>query len=368
NETEEDIRIRAIALALQHDQRRTRNAILLLEELRKRQTQQTPDSEDEFLLAKLYYSVGDWPKARDILASLTGIEDENPYHLGQFAYYLIKHGELGEAERIVTGLDKTQHGTMQTVELQARILAAKGEKNEASEILKKQAEKPNAPILLIARLVEELGPKGAAEPLYRRIADDYKKPETQLWLARYIGRLDNRTSEALEICEKLWGSVPADLVGGAAVEILYSARPAQKTHIQQVIGRLDKALHKVDEALQKEPKPPNLLSYKAALLNLKAALLNLEEDYEGAISCYRELIKANPKDFLAKNNKAYLLSAINKQHDEALKDLHEAEYAFGRRPTLLDTQAQVFIAKEDPKAAIPLLEEVIEQDPRGSYY
>src|SRR5262249_7523881 len=91
-------------------------------------------------------------------------------------------------------------------------------------------------------------------------------------------------------------------------------------------------------------------------------------DYEGAISCYRELIKANPKDFLAKNNKAYLLSAINKQHDEALKDLHEAEYAFGRRPTLLDTQAQVFIAKEDPKAAIPLLEEVIEQDPRGSYY
>jgi len=342
-------RLLALISADEGDRQSKRDAIKLFEQSRD---QQDLSDDDLFHLAQLYILVGDWSKARVTLISLTK-GNENPLYLGFYAFHLIRHKDLAEADNLVTRLEKSQPDAIETVELRARVLAA-SDKEKARDLLLKQAAKPNAPLLVIARLLEELGWAPTAEKLYALYAADSKKPEAPLELAVYYGR-QNRTDEALRVCEKVWKDVPPETVSNAAVQILYLARPeANQADIRKMIGRLD-------EELPKAPRSPTLLSNMAALLNLLG-------DYPGAISNYRKVIDAKPKDKYAPNNLAYLLLAHENQQDEALKVLERAENAFGRLPTLLDTEAQVYIAKNDPANAVKRLQEAIDERPKGSYY
>jgi cellulose synthase operon protein C len=80
------------------------------------------------------------------------------------------------------------------------------------------------------------------------------------------------------------------------------------------------------------------------------------------------VIRLDPKDVLAVNNRAYLLSASARKNDEALAELQRAKAKFGPIPLLLDTEAQVQIAREQWAKAIDLLREAIAQDPSAGNY
>jgi tetratricopeptide (TPR) repeat protein len=348
-ETAEEIHVQAIAFALQRGIQSKREAIKLLEDARAQRN--LPD-EDLFLLAELHYKVGEWPSTRAILSSLikTAV---NPLYLQFFAFHLVAHSDLAQADKIVKTLEKLQPNAIQTIELRARVLAASGEITKARDLLLQQADKPNANVLGIARLLEELGAPVAAEPLYERLIVDPKKPETKLLLADFYGR-QNRTQEALRICEQLGTSVRPEAVCAAAVSALYSAQQPRDAEIRQVVVQ-------VDGFLRQHPDAP-------ALLSCMAAALNLAGDYTGAISHYRKAMSADPKDIAARNNLAYLVSAHEKRYDEALQELDRAEKAFGRQATLLDTEAQVYLAKKEPGKAIALLEQALDERQKGSYY
>jgi tetratricopeptide (TPR) repeat protein len=345
----EEIDTRATALAMQRDFRCKREAIKILEEFHLRR--RLPD-DDLFLLAELHNLVGNWPRAREILVPLVKAND-NPVYIRYLAFNLILHSEAKEADKWVTLLEKSQPDTIQTVELRARVLAASGETSKASDILMKQAEKPNAPRAVIARLLEDVGAQLEADKILQRLVVDSRKPDARLALAEYYGR-QNRTVDALRICEAAWNTVPPEKVTSSAVYILYLARDPLEADIKRVIGWLD-------QAIRNNSLSPTLLTNMAAVLNLKG-------DYRGAISYYRKLVDIDRNDVLAPNNLAYLLSASEKRYDDALKVLDRAKSAFGRLPTLLDTEAQVYIAKKEPDKAITLLEQAIEREPKGSYY
>ena len=68
------------------------------------------------------------------------------------------------------------------------------------------------------------------------------------------------------------------------------------------------------------------------------------------------------------NNLAFLLSAKDGQHVEALQEIERAKKAFGPLPTLLDTEAQVCIAKGNPGRAEGLLNEVLALEPSATRY
>jgi tetratricopeptide (TPR) repeat protein len=347
NESAQEIHARAVTLALLPELSRKREAIKLLE------ARQDLPNDDLFLLAELQNLVGNWRGARVILGSLVK-SALNPLYLQYYAFHLIAHSDLAEADKIVTDLEKLQPNAIQTVELRARVMAASGEITRARDILLQQAGKPNANVAGIARLLEELGAPAAAEPLYQRLIADSKKPETSLLLAEYYSR-QNRIQEALRICEELGPKVRPEIVGAVAVSALYSAQQPRGTEIKQVLVQLD-------GFLRQHPESPALLSYMAAALNIAG-------DYTGAISYYRKAIAADPKDIAARNNLAYLVSAHEKRHDEALQELDRAEKMFGRQATLLlDTKAQVYIAKKEPGKAIALLEQLLDERQKGSYY
>jgi tetratricopeptide (TPR) repeat protein len=103
-------------------------------------------------------------------------------------------------------------------------------------------------------------------------------------------------------------------------------------------------------------------------LNSMAALRNLQGQYDDAISNYKALVAIDPKDAVAQNNLAYLVSAIQGKHDEALRILDRAKESVGPLPALLDTEGQICIAKGDFAKAISLLEDVNAMEPSGSHY
>ena len=126
--------------------------------------------------------------------------------------------------------------------------------------------------------------------------------------------------------------------------------------MSRVAGWLDAALQKADSKT------------KAGLIQLLASLRNLQENYDASMALYRDAIQANPRDILAMNNLAYLISMKEGKHDEALQLLARAESISGPLLDLLDTKALVLLNKKDFAAARSLLEGVVVQSPSGPGY
>ncbi len=349
-ESVEDIRDRAIAFAMQRDLPSKRQAIRDLEESSARRP--LADA-DQFLLAQLYVAVGEWEKAKRILASMVRTENPNPTYVAYYAFGLIRERDLDEAEKWVKKLEELQKDSIRTTELRARLLARRGEIAKATQTIIRRVGEPELPLGSLASLLEQIGAGDAAEPLYKKLVADSKKPETVLVLAMYYGRR-NRLSEALVICARARESLSAEMVSGVCVAVLYGAKNASPEQIGQVSTWLE-------EALKKKPN-------SAAILNDVAALRNLQGDYAGAISEYRRVVAIDPKNAIAFNNLAFLLSASQGKHDDALLEVERAKTAIGPLPTLLDTEAQIYIAKGLPSKAIGLLSDAIAQGPKASYY
>ncbi len=193
---------------------------------------------------------------------------------------------------------------------------------------------------------------GAALPRNRH---KFGAPEAPLVLAAYYGRQD-RLDDAIKLCDQVWANPESrETACGAYVAILYSVTRPPAAAIESAYLRAEKIW---TESMGKS----------VTALNAMAALRNLRGRYDDAISDYKSLIAIDPKDAAAQNNLAYLVSAFQKKHDEALGILKRAKEAIGPLPTLLDTEGQIRIAKGDFAKAISLLQDVNAMEPSGTHY
>jgi tetratricopeptide (TPR) repeat protein len=354
SETADEIRDRAVTLAIQPDLSSKREAIRLLVEFAAWQDLR---AEDQFLLAHLHNVTGDWPQARVVLASLIQAQGEeaNPLYVAYMALNLIRNSDAEAADKLVARLekDKLQGEALRTIELRARLLAATGHADAARKLLLEQLNKPNPRLAAIASLLEQTDSGAAAEPLYKQIVAGSKRPEAVLALAAYYGR-QYRAAEALALCDQAWKSAKPEAVAEASVAVLYAARVPKPDDMAHVAGRLE-------EALRQNPGSPTLLGTMAAVLNLRG-------DYTRAIAVYRQVCDRDPKDALARNNLAFLLAAHGGEYDKALAELERAKKMVGAIPMLLDTEAQIYLAKKDPAKAVERLKEAIALEPSGANY
>jgi tetratricopeptide (TPR) repeat protein len=349
----EDQRARAVTLALQPDLKSKREAVRLLEESGGRRPL---DPAERFLLAQLYAVTGDWPMARARLAAL--LQDpaarDNPLFVSYYAMGLIREGDKDEAETWVKKLEDLRPDSLQAAELRARLLVVQGDRAKARDVLTRLADRKDAPALGVAVLLEQLGIGDAAEPFYKRFVEETKpkQPEAVLILATYYAR-QNRLKEALDICREAWTTCKPEVVAEACVTALYSVQNPDKGQVKQAIDWVEEARGKKDSAV---------------LSRARGNLQNLLADYKATIAGYQEAIRKNPRDAIALNNLAFLLSLTDGKHDEALKLLERAKAVVGPAPTILDTEAIVSMAKGEPQKAVELMTEVVAQAPSGVGY
>jgi cellulose synthase operon protein C len=356
-ETLAEIRSRALVLAFQRDSASKKQAIQLLEQRR-----QTLVASDLFLLARLYLAVNNKNQVRVVLSELVRKAENVPLYVGFYARWLTRQGspaDLKEATALVKRLEeKLQPEELQTFELKARLLAAKKDLPAARAAIVPRANVKNAPLPTIARICEEISLFSDAEMVWRKFVDEnaIERPQARLALAAFLGRR-GRAAEALRVCDEArMAGVPMPAVGEVAVLALYGAQSPATADIKRLVGWLEEAIAKSDAA------------GRAVLVQELASVRNLQADYAASVTLYRQAIEANPKDVLALNNLAYLVSVREGKHDDALKLIEQAKRAIGPQRDLLDTEAMIRLNKNEADAARKILEEIVAESPSGTSY
>jgi tetratricopeptide (TPR) repeat protein len=341
---------RAVVLSLQKDRASKLAAIKTLEEDRASLTPR-----GRFLLAQLYSQVGNPASFRVTMIELLQAASHNPLYVAHFAGWLLDQNDYQEAEKWVTKLETLQPNSLWAVELRVRLLAARKDLAGARAALKAWENRPTPPYGLLAAVAELVGLYPEAERYLKLVVDanQTKLPEVVLELAKYYARR-GRMKEAIDELDKAWKSCPPAAVGQACVVVLSVAPPGDRSAVKRVAEWLDTARS-------------NNTAWPS-LLHQLAYVRNVEGRYTDAIAIYRQLTNVPNPHPLDLNNLAYLLSAHQGQHEEALMLLERAKRAIGPVSDLLDTEAQVRIArgtKDDLVIARRLLQDVIAMAPSG---
>jgi tetratricopeptide (TPR) repeat protein len=344
----EEQRAKAVVLATQLEPAQQQEAIRILEALNQRQPL---NEEDQFLLAQLYEKRGETAKFRQRMQRLLAAAPGTPRYTTYLAAYvraLLRHGELGEAELWLAKLEEQDRDGLGTLELQARVLAARGKGDEAVGLLTSRVPVREARLALaLGNLLEEIGQGSAAEELYRKYVAEAKQPESSLVLARYLGRR-NRLSEALALCDSAWQNCRAEEVGNACLEVLHAAPsgPEEKRRVERWL-------------LAAHEKDPS----QTGLLVCLADLQDLSGQYEAATRLYQQALAQDSHSVEALNNLAWLLAVREGKGETALGLVNQAIGVLGPIPELRDTRALAYLALGQLDKAQAELEQAVQLAP-----
>ncbi len=337
----EDQRARAVVLAARPESRA--EAIALLEKSFKTQP---PTPDQEFLLARLYEGQGEWSKARARMLRLLGTGGGDPRHasyVSAFVAGLLRHGEVAEAKPWADQLERLRPHAFTTASHQARIAAELGKGEDVVRLSRRYVDDKKAdttdPAVRLQRaagLLEGLAQdfpavaasaRPAADELYRRYAEESRRPEALLVLAGYRGR-QGRVNDALDLCERAAASCPAEEVAAAAVTVVTGAAATPE--------QLRRAERWALAAAEKGPRSAQLPVYLAALRERQGK-------YAEAEALLRTVLAQDGGNVAALNNLAALL-ALRGRGAEAGKLVGRAVERAGPQGELLDTRALVHLA------------------------
>jgi tetratricopeptide (TPR) repeat protein len=368
-DTADDRAARIVVLAFHRDRSQRLEAIRLLEQIPARKPTEA------FLLAQLHHSVGERAKGRDELRHLMGDDPKKwlPVHVSYMAQSLLRDGDAGGAAKWVAHLAEVEPESAATAVMKARLAVAQKDADKARAVLAAREKLPTTLLGPLARLYEELGQaalavgdKAGADRLFadaervlnlaiEQVKD--KQPEAVLARAAFYGRRD-RTRDAMGLLEEGRAKFPMTSVGAIAVNVLYAAKDPQKADMEKVAGWLEAAVGKAPDALT-----------KATLHQQLGSVRNLQGDLAGAADLYRKALDGNPKDLVALNNLAYLLSSgDSRQYDEALGLVARAKQVVGENHDVRDTEAMILLNKGEAGAAAEIMAGVVAEAPSGTAY
>jgi len=347
----EDLRTKAHVLATR--QNRRAEAARLLEDLAKKQA---PTLEDQVSQAKLYEQIGEKDKAYRQYVTIVALS-ENP---AQLAFCGRRLFELGETDAAQHALDRLENLDAETrrpaggliLELQALLLNRAGRRADAIATAKQYAQTPGVDMRSAAQLFEEIGQITSAEEIYRQLAKK-SGSEDSLQLAAFLGR-QGRLSEALDLCEKLWDSFPAERMTSLALAILNAVKNPTPQQFQQVE-------HLIEKAVQKQP---DSLALQMDVANLRT----LQHQYVQAEQVYLRILDQNPHNVMALNNLAWFQALLDNNYGDARKNVEEAIAIAGPVAELLDTRALIYLNLGKTEDAIRDLEASIRDVPTATMY
>lgn len=343
DESPAELRIKARVLALQRDRSRRQEAIRILEGVIEREP---PTIDDLDLLSQLYERDGHWPKARERLRSLMALAKGDPSYadyLAHFALRLLAHGETVDALGPLDQLKQVAPLGVATVEVEARAKKALGKDAEAVALVREFARTHVEATGKLAELLDKIGLTKPAEELYRKNAERSGQPADLLSLAHFVAR-HGRLDEALDLCERASKGCDEELLGQAAVAVLY-ANPPATAQIQRVDGWLQ-------AAIGRHPKSAQLAF---DLANLRT----LEGRFDDAVELYRRCGELQPDESGPMNNLAWLLILHSGSAREALDVVNHAIERSGPIPELLDTRALAYIKLGRGREAVQDLEDAL---------
>lgn len=372
----EDLRVLARVLDAQKTVTDRKRAIEILESL---VAQNFANADDRFLLASLYETSGDWPRARLAYRELNlrtrstrDMETLNrrPVYIGQFVNSLLRNHkgkddqDLSEAEDLVDELKQLQPDQLNTLVLEVEVARARNKVEKAVGLIETAASRPSlAPLALktLAELVEKLGRFDIAEQLYRRYETLPNVGDGKLVRAMFLVRR-GRPDEALAICEPLWANPrDAEIAAGTCINLLGSANPPfDRQQVEKVASRFVEAIKQRTDSSFLVVGLGNCRErqnrYDEAKLLYESVIKRDSHDVSGSV---------NTRNILATsyNNLAWLLALKDNQGNDALANIDKAIKLVGALPDFLDTRGVIYLHLNRTQDAIKDLQLAVEADP-----
>jgi len=397
-----DLRVQALLLS-QHPQRKRREeAQRILERLIDRAD--VSDPRDRYVLARLYVASGELVKATQQLRTLLAAEPKVPEYVAFYLRVLLARDDVAEAEVWIRRLNQLAPESYETADIQAEIHARRGRIEEAAaalrqfleqkvEIVGRQDSEPSeaaaespsgtagtvpesqfdtalqvrtglvaASLMRLSLLLQQRGDTSGAEALgeqgeelFRAFAAKVptdRQADAQLALASFIARR-GRLEEALGYVRQ-WGQQASPPFLRVSLSAIVPSLPENSPHwreIKQLVA-------------QRLPQQPGELS----LLLLAGELAFLTEDYPEAEKIYRKILEEDPQSFVGLNNLAVTLVILGRDLPQAERLARQALEMAGPRPDVLDTVAQVLLARGRAQEALKLVQEAIEDTPQPVLY
>ena len=211
-------------------------------------------------------------------------------------------------------------------------------------------------IRYLALLLEEFRQPEAAEEVWRLYTARSSLPQAELLLAYFLAR-QRKYQEALDLCERSWDAVSADVAAEHHLGVLSSAL----RHGADVADRIPAVEERLRPLLDDDAASPRMLSVAAAFRDLQGR-------YDDAERLYWRVLRQNDRDVIALNNLAFMLGLRGQRLAEAEKLIDRAVELAGPVPELLDTRAIVRGARKKSSQAIADLKIAIEHAPSATKY
>ena len=358
-ESPDERMLRAIVLSRSLDPARRAEAISVLEGLASEIPNSTRLHE---VLARSYLEVKDRPKALEHAAKAAGkdgnLENEGPPSAEAVALYgalMLEDKDVAEADRQLARLLAIAPKAPATVDLNARILHAKGDDKGAVAALRAAFDdRKNGPDgtafgIVTLNVLTNLGLHEAAEALGPEVA----KLGTKGQLA-FAELLEHRgkTKEARGLVES---ASKSDAVAAARSAL---ALASEKGDASEWIDQTDSLLKL---ALKGQPE-------SIELLQAQAYLRHLQDSFEDEIKVYEAIIAKNPKDHVFLNNMAWTLSENLNRPKEGLERIDQAIKRVGWQPHLIDTKGVILLRLGRVDEAIKELETAVSALPTPTVY
>jgi tetratricopeptide (TPR) repeat protein len=353
SDTPDDRILRATVLSRSPQLGHRQEAIQLLEALSAEVPGSTKLHE---VLSRVLLQDGQRARAKDHAARAAEADAAPAEAILFHASFLLEDKDVAEAEKQLRRLIAIDPTALPTIELNARILTAKGQGDEAAKELEKAFEAhksaPDAlPVGLgILQLMMILRQDAAAERLGGELAR--LSPKGRVAFAEFLAAR-NRPKEAREQLDTAFKA-------GATAEVVKSA-----IALSAVGGSSPEWLREADEllAVALKAKPDSV-----ELLQAQAYLRHLQGRYDEEISLYQAILARKPTSYVFMNNMAWTLSEEMNKPDEGLQRADEAIEKMGFEPHVLDTRGVIRTRLRNYPEAIRDLEAAVAAIPSGPIY
>ena len=319
-------------------------------------------SHDWFQLAQFYRLVGDRTACRRCLDEMVKLEPNNLFYLAVNVDDLLSENRLEEAGSLVAKLADGVHDLRVTATA-ARYYAL--------------THQPRTALLLVDRYVQAVDSGSAEAAPRQRQAADLLEQAFRLAAAKGIPEskmlLDGaceRFRASLRAFPEAVGPMAALLAFDGQVKLAFEELERQKPRLSPAalalagvgVLRSGHADARQFQAVRAWIDAALVADAGSVQLTLgRAELHALQQDFATAEVAYRDVLKTDPKNLVALNNLAWILSPRPESADQAMKYADRAIELSGATGELLDTRARILISAGQYDRAIADLNEAINQ-------
>jgi tetratricopeptide (TPR) repeat protein len=330
-----NLRLKARLLARRGGDERRREARELIELVRTINGEL--EDSDRVLLAQLYEAEGRSRDAEREMLALVNHADATPEQLVAHIHLLIRRQELGQAEQWLDRLEEVAPNSAKAIELRALWLHQLRRDQEVVALVERFVKdhiSDDTPPQKVILVYEWIGKMYSNFKMYEQSERSYRRlyelqPSAYKGLAVALA-YQSRVDESLEVCINAWNETHHSEAAVAMSAVLQTGSGSREHY--------ELAEPYFQEALERFPDNINL---HIMIANMR--LVRGQKD--DAVRLYRTILEHDPRNLLAMNNLAALLSETSSTRTEAIQIVDTAIRIAGEMEVAPAIEALLFDTK-----------------------